>query len=166
MGLGDLKSQLLKAGLVSKKQVQRVQHEKKQARKKKGRKAIEAEETAKRERREAELKAQREADRERSLATQAKQGKREQLHRLVQMAQSGSVRPGRPRNRRWYFIARDGRVPFLNLDDATGRKLELGRLALVEAPDGRTWIVVEETAQRIREVDPAWIRVWKSQVSG
>lgn len=164
MGRGDLKSQLLKAGLVSKRQVQRVQHEKKQARKKKGRKAIEAEKAARRERHEAELKAQREADRARSLGLEAKRAKREQLHRLVQMAESGSVKPGRPRNRRWYFIARDGRVPFLNVDDATGRKLELGRLALVEAPDGRTWIVVEETAQRVREADPAWIRVWNGKM--
>jgi len=158
--MGDLKNQLLKAGLVDKKQIEAVKREKKQARKKKGQKTLEAEVQAKREVQAAEAAERRREDRERELAKQAQLAAHEQLHRIAQIAESSGLEPaGRP-NRRWYFEARDGRIPYVAVDDELSHKLERGSAALVESPDGKMWTVSREAAERIDQLDRSWIRCW------
>ena len=160
MGFGDLKSQLLKAGLVDKKQVEAAKREKKKARKQKGRKAIDADEQARRDRHAAEAEKRRQVDRERDLSKQEQAVVQEQVQRLVQIAESGSVEPKSRPNRRWYYVTRDGRIPYLSVDDELQRDLERGSAALVESPAGKTWAVGRESAERIDQLDKSWICCW------
>lgn len=162
MGLGDLKSQLLKKGHVSQKQARRAAHQERLESKKVGHDEREAEEEAKRQARAVEADKKREADRERERERREAQARREEALRVVQIAETGRLVPeGRP-NRRWYFISRDGRVPYLMVDDALGRRLENGSAALVESPHGQFWAVSRETAGKLSDAEPDWIRCWHS----
>jgi len=69
------------------------------------------------------------------------------------------VKPQRG-GRRWYYVSRDGLVPYVELSDAVADKLARGDLALAESPDGDAWFVYREAALRILELDPAWIRAF------
>jgi uncharacterized protein len=160
VGLGDLKSQLLKKGLVSQKQAKKVAHQERVEAKQGGREAKDLEEEARRKALAAEAERKREADRAREHARRDAQEQRNEALRIVQIAKSGRLDPdGRP-NRRWYFVTRDGRIPYLMVDEGLGRRLESGAAALVEAPEGQAWAVTRETAQRLHELEPSWIRCW------
>ncbi len=62
--------------------------------------------------------------------------------------------------RRFYFVARDNKIPFIDISDELTSRLERGQAAIVEIPgeEGDYTVVPREVAQKIRSVDPESVR--------
>ncbi len=156
--MGDLRDQLLKAGLVTDKQVKKAASAERRRKKAKGHKALARE----RAQREAEAEAKRrqriERDRAAGKARAAQAATAEQRAQAEQIVRANKV-PGATRGgRRWYYERPDGRVPYVTLSDEAAEGLERGRFALVGSGpgnDGRGVIVVtRDAAQRVQALDP------------
>ncbi len=92
--------------------------------------------------------------RDRTPATLSK----EESVRLFKLAQAGKVE-GRTRGqKRFYYVARAGTVPYLELSDEAFKDVELGRIAIAESERGEAWLVNGDCATELEAVDPAWIR--------
>jgi uncharacterized protein YaiL (DUF2058 family) len=146
--MSDLRDKLLKAGLVSAEQAKKVEEDarKKQAPPRPGPRqggGGGGPRTAARE----------EASRESPVAPS-----KEESQRLLKLAQTGKVDGKTRGNRRWYFVSRQGAVPYLELSEEAVQGLEQGTMAIAESERGEAWLVSRECATRLREGDPAWIR--------
>lgn len=132
MALGNLRNQLLKAGLVDKKQKVQADTQDRREKKQKGADQLAAEEEAKKrafaEQQAAEAEAQRQAEAER----QAERSQAELLNRVRNICDRWAVRPTRPGQRRFYFVQRSGRIAYLLVSDAVLDQLLVGALAIVE----------------------------------
>ncbi len=157
---GTLGDQLLKMGLVDEKQVRQVKQEQRASRKRKGRSGVNADKAARAQAAEARRNESRRNDRERSRAANEATADHESQHRIQQIVGSGRVEGRTGGRRRFYFEARDGRIPLLELNDESIDGLEGGRIAIAEAPDGRVTLVNRNAAERINEIDTSWIRTW------
>ena len=160
--MGSLRDELLKAKLLSEKDVQRLKHEQRVEKKTLGREGLElkkASEAAERKREEAE---RRERDRKRELERQETRAREELRFKLRDLALSGQLRDGIAGTRRFYFVARNGRIPFLEVSQEAGKDLEDGRLAVVEVPAkaGPTQhvLVPREIAERMAALEPESVR--------
>ena len=65
--------------------------------------------------------------------------------------------------RRFFFEARDGRVPLIEVNDDTMAGLEGGRIAIAEDPHGSTTLITREAAERIADLDGTWLRLWNGR---
>jgi len=83
---------------------------------------------------------------------------KEESQRRFKLAQAGKVEGKTRGNRRWYFVSRAGRVPYLELSDEAVKDLEQGRIAIAESERGEAWLVTGECARQLVEVDPGWVR--------
>ncbi len=77
---------------------------------------------------------------------------------IAQIVAAGQLAGDTRGRRRYYYEARDGRVPYLELDDAIVGRLEKRGAAICEAPSGALTLVDGETAQRVAALDPSWLR--------
>ncbi len=157
---GSISDQLLKMGLVDEKKAKQVKHQKRQENTKKGRRGVE---NARMDRRAALAASQdnaRQKDRERELQRQEKSDKIAEQHRIMQIVQSGTVKGKTGGRKRFYYDSRDGRVPYLEVNDDVLDALEKGTMALAEEPEGRMFIIDESSAARVAELDPLWLALW------
>lgn len=74
---------------------------------------------------------------------------------------SASPVPSGEGGRRFYYEARDGRVPYLNLAEEVHRGLTEGGMALVETEAGAPRLLPAEAAGRLSRAWPALVRVWR-----
>lgn len=159
--MGDsIKEQLLKMGLVSAQQARKVGADQHKSRKKKGRKQAGAEDAARQADRARDEAERRAGDREREKARHAEQQAAAEVWRVAQIAESGRVSGRTNGPKRFYFEARDGRLPYVEVDPETLGRLEGGRVAVCESPDGAVSLVEAEAAARIAELDRRWLRAW------
>ncbi len=158
----SLRDQLLKAGLVSEKQARQAAHAQRVDRKQQGRQGVEAEREQRKHKVEAEQQAKRESDRARESARRERVLDRETENRLRQTIASGRLEKTRG-PRRFYFVTRDDRLPCLEVTDDVAQRLERGGAAITESPEGEWSIVDGDTARRVAEIDPAWLRVWNGR---
>jgi uncharacterized protein YaiL (DUF2058 family) len=132
MALGNLRNQLLKAGLVDKKQKVQADTQDRREKKQKGADQLAAEQEAKQrafaEQQAAEAEAQRLAEAQR----QAERAQAELSNRVRNICDRWAVRPSRPGQRRFYFVQRSGRIAYLLVSDAVLDQLLVGALAIVE----------------------------------
>jgi hypothetical protein len=163
--MGDLKDQLKKSGLVDDKHAKRVSHQEKARKKKIGQDAAarerEQQEAARRERE----RARREEDRQREQERRQREAEAEERHRLLQLIQTNAMRSGVRGPRRFHFVTREQRIPFLSLNDQTCELLERGHAAICEVPETEPaeFVVVSgETADRIRGLAPDLVRFYES----
>lgn len=132
--MGDLRDALKKAGLIDDKADKRLKHEERVQRKELGREGLEAQKRADDEARRArdeqkrgDVKAaQQRVDHDRQRSERWKK----LLSSLESEALQGSSGP-----RRFHFRDADGHLPYLLVDDDTGRRLEAGELAIARLPD-------------------------------
>ncbi len=153
--MGSLKDQLRKANLLSKKKAKQLAHKQRVKRKKLGKDGLQAEQDALEAQRKAEKARERQRAREREAEARRQREEREARARLSDLVKNGRI-AGYRGSRRFFFITRDRKVPFLDLSDELGRKLEAGRCAIVEAAPGmpEEFCVVErDVADRMREID-------------
>lgn len=159
--MGDsIKEQLLKMGLVSAKQAQEVGTEQRQSRRRKGRRRSGAEQGARQDERDRRSDAQRQADRSREKARHAEQQAADAGWQVAQIADSGRLTGRIEGRKRFYFEARDGRVPYVEVDAETMERLESGRVAVCESPDGKVSLIEGDAAARIAPLDRRWLRAW------
>jgi hypothetical protein len=84
----------------------------------------------------------------------------EEVERLRKLVQAGRVEGKTRGHRRWYYLARNGSVPYLELSDEAARDLESGATAIAESDRGDATIITRECAESLVATDPGWIRVW------
>jgi uncharacterized protein YaiL (DUF2058 family) len=162
--VGDLRDQLLKAGLVSQTDVKSVEKADQRAKKAKGAKQVQREQAARHERAQQTLAQQAEADRARALAQLDVKAQGELQQRVAQIVSSNPVTVPVRGRRRWYFEGRQERVPFLELSDEAAELLERGQAAIVQPPDrGPASLVPADAARRILELDPTWVRAFSGR---
>ncbi|MBN1425196.1 hypothetical protein JXA88_11635 [Candidatus Fermentibacteria bacterium] len=80
----------------------------------------------------------------------------------VEIIRKGMVTPA-PGNKRFHFVDRSGQIPFLELGEDTHRKLINGVLAIVEscgATSDEFVVVTEDTARSLARRAPDTIRFW------
>ncbi len=163
--MSDLKNQLLKLGLVSDQQARRVGHEQRVQHKAQGREGIEADKATRIQEVEQARQGRRDEDRSRERARQAEQEARALQHRIADLVESGRAEGRTGGSRRFYYEARDGRVPVLELSDEAHEALGNGRLALAESARGEVTLITADAARRVGEVPEAraWLRVWNGR---
>lgn len=150
--MGDLRDKLLKAGLVTEEQAKKA--EAKTPPPERGGPGRKPEQRGKGRGPAGEPARERAAHKEAPPVSLTK----EESQRLYKVAQAGKAEGKTRGNRRWYFVSRAGRVPFLELSDEAVKDLEQGRIAIAESERGEAWLVTGECARQLAEVDPAWVR--------
>ncbi len=161
--MGDLSEELFKAGLISKKQLKATEHDKRVKQKNVGHKALDKEEQRKKAEHEKRRAEQQVQDRERNLDEQAALEGKVTRARLKDIIKHGAVKSGRG-NRRFYFVARDGKIPFLEVSDEIARALQYGDLAIVRIPEmklERFVILPRKTATQVKDIDPDLVVVFR-----
>ena len=158
MGLGD---ELKKAGFIDKKKLRQQKHQERVERKQKGVEGLEQE----RAEREQDLKQKKLEERreKKRLAEEENrlQKERERLHQLKDIVEANTVRERIKGPRSFFFVARDGSVPFLQVDIEISKRLETGSLAIIEMegdPRGTFRLLPRDAAERVRDIDPEVIR--------
>jgi uncharacterized protein len=155
--MSSLRDQLLKMGLVDETQAKKAAHDKRRSNKKKGRDGVQAERAQRSAEQEQQAQAKRAADKTREQERAGTRETAERTHQAQQILESGRVRLKSGR-RRFYYESRDGRVPYVEMDDRQAAQIEGGALALCETPDGRVSLVNAESAARLAEISPEWMR--------
>ncbi|MGE0142037.1 MAG: DUF2058 family protein [Planctomycetota bacterium] len=158
----NLRDQLEKAKLLSKKDAKRLAHEERVHRKEVGREGIEAEKSA----RESELVAAREqqrlTDAERQKVIEAERKRAEELAACEAILDTEVRAPSR--GAPWYFELSDGRVPHLRVDDSDRHKLVLGNVCVVRrtTADSHSYgLLPTPLAQRVAKMLPERV-VWSA----
>ncbi|MBN1297150.1 DUF2058 family protein [bacterium] len=163
--MGDLKDQLLKAGLIDKTQARDVRREQRRERQEKGVRALE---NAAREK-EAEFRNLREMEarqeRERARRQREVEEADERVAQLDQVIENGRVFRDVSGSVKFYFIARSGVIPCLEVSSGAADALRNGTLAIVEKPSstGKQFVLVNrESALRIKQDAPERIRFFQA----
>jgi hypothetical protein len=156
--LGGLADAFVKAGVASEKSARGARRERASEDRELGREGLERRQ-AERERELAHRRAE-EADRERTLAAQRREaGETERLRSLVAAHAETARGP-----RRWFFVARDGRIPFVEVSDAVARQLADGHAGVVENPgegaDEHLVVAGRQALTAIEQAEPALVRFW------
>ena len=159
----NLRDQLLKAKIIDRKSKKLADQEARTTRKKKGYSAVVAEEAARQaafdEKRDKLSKSARKREKKRQQALRAGEAR----HRMRQLVLDGVVPDNRGGPRRFYFVTRQGRIPYMQVADDLGRTLEAGGAAIVEVPlesSERFVIVTRDTVQRMGDDGTDFIRFW------
>lgn len=79
---------------------------------------------------------------------------------LAVLASATRLPPGEG-PRRFYYEARDGRVPCLSLSEEAHRALSEGAMAVVETEAGVPRLLPSEAAARLHAAWPALVRAWR-----
>lgn len=82
------------------------------------------------------------------------------------VANAGRVEGKTRGARRWYYTARAGNVPHVDVSEEIAAALESGAVAIVEAPSGDAWLVNADAAAKLRAGGAAgaeWLRMWNKK---
>jgi uncharacterized protein YaiL (DUF2058 family) len=160
--MGSLQEELMKARLVDKKQRKKAAHEKRVHQSKIGREGLEKEKQEKEHQRQAQAEAKRIKDREldaqRHKALEQAGGE----NRLQALITGSVLKGGTGGPRRFCYVNRNNRVPFLEVSDDVARRLTRGELAIIETDDGKVGLVPGTAAKEIVELDSEIVRFWNS----
>lgn len=138
--MGDFRQSLLKAGLVTEEEAR----------------DFDARESQKRRKTRQQVRSKKEAREATDAAPKAlSEEELKKLHLWIDEGRLGAKASGQAR---WYYRSRSGAVPFLSLNTKTVKGLEDGSYALVEDEQGLANVVTQGEAEKIRGVDPSWIR--------
>jgi uncharacterized protein YaiL (DUF2058 family) len=158
----NLRDQLLKTGIINKKQKRQAEQTKRRERKQhqKG-KFDDIAKAQQKQAYEAKLAAERAANRERAADQRTQQEAKErrlQIRHIIDYWQTSDDPTG---DRRWYFITPRNTISHLYVSDPLAAQLTAGDLAIVERPDDpdRPYALVErEAATLIARIDPQYVR--------
>ncbi|MCZ6872327.1 MAG: DUF2058 family protein [bacterium] len=158
----NLRDQLLKTGVINKKQQRQAEqakrHERKQHRK------GQFDEIAQAQQQQAyadKLEAERAASRDRAAAQHAQQEAKErrlQIRHIIDYWQMSEDPTG---DQRWYFTTLQNTIKHLSVSDPLASQLTAGNLAIVARPDDTDTLYVlvdREAAALIVRIDPQYVR--------
>lgn len=156
--LTGLAAALVKAGALDEKEARKLVGEQRREEKSLGREGVAEREAA----RQAELEAARaaEAEAQRQLARAREE---EDKGGRAERARRDGLVQGWAGNRRFFFVARSRRIPFLDVSIEVARALSDGKLGIVEAggDDPEEHLIVDERALlTLHGVDPELVRFW------
>lgn len=167
--MGSLRDEMLKAGLVSKKDAKRAAHTQRVETKETGREEIERRAAAERAAIAKQVEAQRELDRVAAAQAKAEQDAKEQAisaqARFTAQIES-ALREGRVEHwdgpRAYYFTVREREIEFLNVSDDASRRLSEGKAAIIRTPDPKApyTLLHAGAAEKLAEVAPERIVCW------
>ncbi|MEM7247400.1 MAG: DUF2058 family protein [Acidobacteriota bacterium] len=156
--LGGLADALVHAGVAKESQARRAQHERAAQERKMTPAERERLDEEKRERQSAERAEKAEADRQRE-ATRVNEQQRERNEQAI-LAKREPV--GGPR--RWFFVAADGRVPYLDVTERQQRALADGDAGIVDCAgcggDEHAVVVDRDLLRRLLDSEPERVRAW------
>jgi uncharacterized protein len=161
--MSDLREQLLKAGLVSAKQVRKAKHEERVHRKEVGHEGLESERAERDQALRQEQEEKRRQDQEREAARKIELAEQEAANALARRIQTGWMRDATGGNRRYYFLAEGGRITYLDLNDQAARRVQSGTAAIVltlGAVRGEFCLVDGNTAASLAKDNPQIICHW------
>lgn len=127
----NMRDQLKKAKLLSDKKVKQLAHEQRVERKEKGREQIEKEASD----RKLEVEQMRTKEREETRRDQAeleRQRKQREEQKAIDVVLASAKKPGRGQVK-FYFAARDGSLPWLELSPREAQEVTAGQLCVVRA---------------------------------
>lgn len=159
----NLRDQLLKAKVIDKKTKKVADIQARTEDRKKGYESTAQEAEARSKAFEEKREEQRAEDRRREKERLREQRSSEGRFRLRDLVRDGAIREGRHGPRRFYFVTRAGRIPFVQVAEELAKQLETGRAAIVESPSSeyeRFEVVTRSAAERIAEVDAEMVRFW------
>jgi len=160
----NLRDKLLKAGLVSEKQVSESKDTERKARPQGNVRQRQDAQSVEEEQRRASF-AQHEAEqaevrRKESAKRAEAKAQSERAHKLKHLVEAHR-RKEPPGEVNFHFVRRSGKIARLALSPATAALLESGAAAVVEDPgQPEHAVVLGEAAKRIFEVDPKAVRFW------
>lgn len=161
--MASLKDQLLKAGLVSKKDARKAGAEKRAERLAEGKRSSDVEAEAEERRRalyEARLAEQQARDRAREDERQRAQDQKDAANRAINLMDAHRV-AFRGGDRRWHFVCRDRVIRWIAVPDPVAQRLEGGSAAIVEDPRrGAVIVVAAEAAEACAETLPDRVLFW------
>ena len=149
----NLRDQLKKAKLLSDKQAKQLAHEQRVERKEKGREQLEQEALA----RQQEVEQLRAKDRESTRRDQAeieRQRKRREEQIAIDVLLASAKKPG-PGTVKFYFAARDGSLPWLELSPREAQEVSAGQLVVVRGGSVGTHVyrlLAADAARRVANV--------------
>jgi uncharacterized protein YaiL (DUF2058 family) len=139
--MGDLRDAFKKAGLIDDKTDRRLKHEERVEKKELGREGLD-------ERRRKEDEARRARDDQKRADVKSAQQRldhererEERWKRLLARVESESLKSGGG-PRRFHYREPDGHLPFQQVDDETGRRLEAGEFAIARRPDSEETVIL------------------------
>ncbi|HEX7926894.1 MAG TPA: DUF2058 family protein [bacterium] len=167
--MGSLRDEMLKAGLVSKKDAKRAAHTQRVETKETGREEAERRAAEERAAIAKQAEAQRIQDRETALKAHAEQSAKEQAAgaqaRIAAQIES-ALREGKVEHwegqRTYYFLAGERELLFLNVSDDASRRLSEGKAAIVRSADSKSpyTLLHAGAAEKLAEVAPERIVTW------
>jgi uncharacterized protein YaiL (DUF2058 family) len=160
----SLKDELYKAKLINKKQVRQLEHEDRVEKKKLGKEGMKEKEEKRLHAIEEQQEEQKKRDQ--SLAKEQKQQmtEKERQARIEDIISNGKIAEGSAGNRKFYFVAKNGKIPFLFVTDRLVEDLQRGVAAIVEYGGsglGEFVIVNAPSAQKIHALAPDMIRFYQ-----
>jgi len=164
--LTGLAAALVKSGHLDEEKARKLAHEQRKQEKAqlKEQKQLGKAKAAEREARaEAEAEARREAEAAAQRAKQRDQDAEATMERVRETIRE-AIFPGADGSRRWFFVTRDGRVPFLNVSQGAARLLDSGEAGIVESlgeADADHVVVESQRAlMTLHNTDPELVRFW------
>ena len=162
----DLKSQLLKAKLVNKKQVRRSEHQDRLRRKKVGREGIQEEKRLRQQEQEEKARQRRIAQQEENERRKQEAEQRSAQRSVDDLLAGARVLDPGFGSRRFHFVASDGTIPCLEMSEEMAIRLERGTAAIVEVSrDGerRFLLVTSDVAGMLLKEAPETVRLWNRE---
>lgn len=151
----NMRDQLKKAKLLSDKQAKQLAHSQRVERKEKGREQLEQEAQT----RKAEIEAIRAAERENTRRDQAeieRQRKQREEQVAIDVLIAAAKKPG-PGPVKFYFAARDGSLPWLDLSPREAQEVSAGQLCVVRSGPAGTHVyrlLAADSARRVANLRP------------
>ncbi len=158
--MGELRDELIKKGLVSDKKAKQLAHKERARKKRLGRDGVGAERRARADELLAQQLESREQDRKREAARRNEAGERETRAAVIQLISDHARRDGVKGPRRFHFVTRSGRIPFIEVSDEVARELEHGQLTVCELPgtSPESFVLLPaKYARRVRETAPEYL---------
>lgn len=163
----SIKDEFLKAKLITKKDVKQLEHESRVEKKRLGTEGLQAQEQQRQ--KELQQKLDEQKLRDQQLARQQAQERLDKekernkvnIEELIKNAEMDDHGP-----RKFFFITRNKKIPYISVSDGMGEKLERGIAAIVEYPTpiGSDFAIVNrQCAEKLSEIDPEAVRFFNRE---
>ncbi|MCO5170212.1 MAG: DUF2058 family protein [Planctomycetes bacterium] len=159
--LTGLAAALVKSGHLDESKARELAREQRREEKVLGREGVEQREAE----RKAALEAQRDAEADAARQRERARVEREARERARRVVHDNTHPGGEGGSRRWFFVARGGRVLFLEVTDEVGRLLADGKAGIVEgcqpeAPGAHVVVAGEKHLTTLVGIDRDLVRFW------
>ena len=142
----SLKDELLKAKLISKKDLSRIEHEKRVEKKQLGKDGLKEKKKNKDKELQAKQREKQEKDKQIAQEKKQQQQEKDKKKRIEKIIEKGIVSDNGPR--KFYFIDKDNKIPFLMVSDDMSRKLTDGKAAIIQK--NRDFFIIDrESAEKL-----------------